>query len=631
MSHVVERQRSRRTRNLALGWILAASLVPVACGKRRTLEGDAGTSSAGAPGGGRSGAAGGGGATDTTGGGGQGAGGSGQGAGGGGPGAGGSQGAVGGGPGAGGGGQGAGGASPGGNGGRAGGGGPGGSGGGAGGGGPAGTGGGASGGAAGSTIAAALDGQTWAFPCLATLPSSGLTCDDASPTGCQAARDDTVTFGGEAGKVYSVTLRIRGVVEPKHYSGGVKDIQHEGFYIGGSTSGPGDTVYMIGVSEPAQVYYLNAIEQREGGGVLPTFAYPIDYTVTIPMAGGAAVHLFASDGDCRVSRNCDPTRYPVLCNPIVLPDLTGVAQPAPGQFIVTQVISVQEGTSGTGGAPGTMFIAPVPVVAPFGLGNGYANPIYLHALVVKADGSFDDVTSTATWTSANPLMAAVTSAGLLSTNGGGGGGTVLISAAAGGKTASTSAQILGPALNGVEVYWDDPNTAVSSMKMAVGETHSLGAVSVLAGGRRLPANAATWSSSAPNVASVVVSPLPSLTAKAVGSSVITATMGSFVGTLTANVVRLDGLTVTPATATVPCNSDAEFTATGALSDGTTKDMTFEATWTPDSSALYPVSLQTPPRLLIRGSCAAADIRTHTITVSFAGVSATTRLTLTAAQ
>jgi hypothetical protein len=35
--------------------------------------------------------------------------------------------------------------------------------------------------------------------------------------------------------------------------------------------------------------------------------------------------------------------------------------------------------------------------------------------------------------------------------------------------------------------------------------------------------------------------------------------------------------------------------------------------------------------LIRGSCAAADIGTHTITASFVGVSGTTRLTLTAAQ
>jgi len=594
MSHVVEKQRSRRARNLAWGWILAASLVPVACGKRRGLEGDAGTSSAGAPGGGRSGAAGGGGATSPTGGAGQSAGG-------------GSQGAVGGGPGVGGGGPGAGG------------------------GGAAGGGSGASGGGAGSAIAAALDGQTWAFPCLATLPSSGLTCDDSSPSGCQAARDDTVTFGGEAGKVYSVTLRIRGVVEPKHYSGGVKDIEHEGFYVGGSTSGPGDTVYMIGVSDPAQVYYLNAIEQSEGGGLRPTFAFPIDYTVTIPIAGGATVRLFASDGDCRVSRNCDPTSASLRCNPIVLPDLTGVVQPAPGQFIVTQVVSVQEGTPGTGGAPGTLFIAPVPVVAPLGLGNGYANPVYLHALVVKADGSVDDVTSTAFFGSADPLMAAVTSTGQLSTKAGGGGGTVVISAAAGGKTASTSAQIIGPPLTGVELYWDDPNTAASSMEMAVGETHAIGAASVLAGGRRLTASAATWSSSAPNVASVAFSPLPSLTANAVGSSVITATMGSFVGKLTANVARLDRITVTPASATIPCNSTAEFTAAGALSDGTAMDVTFKAGWTPDSSGLSVLWVQSPSQLLIRGSCAAADIGTHTITASFVGVSGTTRLTLTAAQ
>ena len=216
-----------------------------------------------------------------------------------------------------------------------------------------------------------LDGQKWLAPCGDGSLQTFLACTEPGygqggticPLGAAGAayidrglmiRNDTLTFGGTAGKTYDVTVRIRGVVETKHYLNGVKDTAHDGFYVGGEPMGAGYFgVYMLWVSAPTvqasalgpgQYFYLNAIDHNEG-----YFSFPVDYTVTISIAAGAEVRFLVNDPNCMMSRNCDAnsvsggTPTTGVCNTITLPDPpAAVAQPYDGQFIVMNVVSAVE-------------------------------------------------------------------------------------------------------------------------------------------------------------------------------------------------------------------------------------------------------------------------------------------------
>ncbi len=187
--------------------------------------------------------------------------------------------------------------------------------------------------------AAALDGVRWELTCGATV-EDGRVCEYANP--CDAGKavslDKTVTFGGTAGKLYDVTLRFRGVVEPRKYLGGTADGAH--FRIGGEPDPASDTnlygVYSFEVSAPPQIFYLN--DDAQTGH----YVFPIDHIKTITISGGASIHLLGVDRvpPCFAARNCDP-KQPV-CTPFVVDGI----EPAPaafnGQFIQLNAVSVSE-------------------------------------------------------------------------------------------------------------------------------------------------------------------------------------------------------------------------------------------------------------------------------------------------
>jgi hypothetical protein len=221
-------------------------------------------------------------------------------------------------------------------------------------------------------VTAALDGQKYLMPCGPTQLTTGLWCQNfpGSPpaTGCPLAnpfltrgnvmRDETITIGGAASTIYDVTLRVRGVIEPKHYINGAPGTPangtNYGWYVGGEPSPGGDFgKYMLWVSAPVvmqtgtldgQYYFLNAVNHNEAFA-----AYPIDYTVTLPISAGARIRFLADDSNCSMVKNCDDTsidnqRSPeqAICNPITIADLpasSGITQPYPGQFIYLTVVS----------------------------------------------------------------------------------------------------------------------------------------------------------------------------------------------------------------------------------------------------------------------------------------------------
>jgi len=98
------------------------------------------------------------------------------------------------------------------------------------------------------------------------------------------------TFAGRPGVLYSVTLHVRGVVEPKNFTGG--SVQHEHFQTGGDAVKNDYNFYSLSVSEPRAIYTFNRNEEKVGH-----YTFPIDYTVTIPMRGGATVIMGAYDSN----------------------------------------------------------------------------------------------------------------------------------------------------------------------------------------------------------------------------------------------------------------------------------------------------------------------------------------------
>ena len=103
-------------------------------------------------------------------------------------------------------------------------------------------------------------------------------------------REIVRTFAGRAGVLYSVTLHVRGVVEPKNFTGGTVQLDH--FQTGGEPVKNDYNFYSLVVSNPAASYVVNRNAEKVGH-----YTFAIDYEVTIPMRGGATVTMGAYDSN----------------------------------------------------------------------------------------------------------------------------------------------------------------------------------------------------------------------------------------------------------------------------------------------------------------------------------------------
>jgi hypothetical protein len=97
-----------------------------------------------------------------------------------------------------------------------------------------------------------------------------------------------LAIGGDPGTTYDVELRVRGVVEWMTYSGCAASTQAP-FCIGGTKLDATFNIYSLSVPDPKQTYYFN------WGATIEHAVYTVDYTVTIPMKGKAAL-TFSVDG-----------------------------------------------------------------------------------------------------------------------------------------------------------------------------------------------------------------------------------------------------------------------------------------------------------------------------------------------
>ncbi len=224
---------------------------------------------------------------------------------------------------------------------------------------------------------------------------------------------------------------------------------------------------------------------------------------------------------------------------------------------------------------------------------------------LKATGSYDNnttknLTSTVTWTSNNPAVATVTSAGLLVTVAP---GTTTIMATASG---SSAAPVVGLATITVDSATITSLTvAPANKKLALGTTLKMTATATFTEGttQALVAPVVSWSSSNPAAATVNAAGLVSTVG--LGPSTIRATpLGSSVlGTATVTVTNatLVSVAVTPPTPSVSAGLTQPFTATGTYTDGSLVDITSQVTWTSSATTTATISTAGLATTLVAGS------------------------------
>jgi hypothetical protein len=185
-------------------------------------------------------------------------------------------------------------------------------------------------------VAGALAGLRWELPC-SGAGSAPVNCATRYDAGLAVVR--TATIQGVPGTTYSVTLRFRGIVEEKTYSGattgGAIGAGPDGgtnsnlFVVGGTPSGDTWNIYALGISDPATTYYLNS------GASGTDRVFLLDYRASLPMKAGATVTLTANSVEGLETRNIGSDG-----NPVIVSDIPPAPNPYDGQFVQMDVESV---------------------------------------------------------------------------------------------------------------------------------------------------------------------------------------------------------------------------------------------------------------------------------------------------
>jgi trimeric autotransporter adhesin len=230
------------------------------------------------------------------------------------------------------------------------------------------------------------------------------------------------------------------------------------------------------------------------------------------------------------------------------------------------------------------------------------------------DATTQDITGTVTWASTGNSIASITVSGLAT---GLKLGTVTISATSGAISGSTSLTVNAANLASLVVNPADPSIALNTTQQfaAVG-TFNDGSTKNLTG-------QATWTSSDTTVATIGVGNGLAKGIK-VGTTTITATIGTFTPSVTLTVTNATAstITVTPSAHSIAPGSKLGFTATAQFNDGSTQVITSSATWVSDNTAAATVNAA--------GIALGVAAGTANISATFGGVTGSAPLTVTGA-
>ncbi len=234
-----------------------------------------------------------------------------------------------------------------------------------------------------------------------------------------------------------------------------------------------------------------------------------------------------------------------------------------------------------------------------------------------SDGSTQDLSSSATWTSSDASVVTVDSHGSAL---GAGVGSATISVSYQGQTATSGGVQVTPATAAA--------LSLSPVRASImaGTTQQFTAtVTNSDGSTQDVTNSATWSSTSTAVATVNSTGLAIGTGT--GNSTIVAQWNGVSSTaslaVTPAATTLQSVTVTPANRSIAAGATLQFHATGTNSDGTTQDLTNAVTWSSSSAAVATINAS--------GLVTGQGTGSTTITATGNGVSGAATLTVPASS
>ncbi len=234
------------------------------------------------------------------------------------------------------------------------------------------------------------------------------------------------------------------------------------------------------------------------------------------------------------------------------------------------------------------------------------------------DGSTQDITKTAHWTSSMPMVAPVgdgpPNKGLAT---GVATGSTTITASSGPISGSTTLTVAAAVLISIAVTPANPSIALGSTQQftATGtfsDSHTQDLTST-----------ATWASDTPGTATVNQTGLAA--SVGTGTATISATSAGITGStvLTVTAAVLVSINISPQTATIPLGSTQQFTATGSYSDGTKQDVTTRGHWSSSDSRVATISNSDGNH----GLASSEGVGTTTIGITLDNVSGSATLTV----
>ncbi|HLV88393.1 MAG TPA: Ig-like domain-containing protein [Candidatus Sulfotelmatobacter sp.] len=209
------------------------------------------------------------------------------------------------------------------------------------------------------------------------------------------------------------------------------------------------------------------------------------------------------------------------------------------------------------------------VLAPQGSAVALGKTQQFSATAVFSDGSKEDVSGATTWTSAQPQIASVSTAGLASSKAV---GTTVIKGVYQAVSSSASLTINAAVLVSIAVAPQSPSlTPNHSVQLSATGTFTDGSTQDLSA-------SVSWSTVPAGIISVSNTGIA--TAQSLGAATITATSNSVSTSDTITVVApvLQTISLSPSAATIPLGEKQQLSAIGNYNDGSTRDLTNLAKW-----------------------------------------------------
>ena len=251
-----------------------------------------------------------------------------------------------------------------------------------------------------------------------------------------------------------------------------------------------------------------------------------------------------------------------------------------GAALGTSSISATSGTiSGSTTLTVTNPVITALTVTPAAASIAVGTTTQFAAIGTFTDGSTQNVTATAQWTSSNPAVAGINVNGASGLAKGVAAGNTTITASLSGVSSSAVLTVTSANVTSIAVT---PITAA----LPLGTLQQFTATGSFSDGTTQDiTGTVTWTSSNNSVASITSSGLA--TARNLGSVTITAASASIQGTasLSVNAADLASLVIVQGNTTIAASTSQQFSAIGTFNDGSTRDLTTQASWSSSNSGV----------------------------------------------